>query len=166
MLAGKQVFLWEVAVSTQAQETELDVAVRLRAAISKLSRGLRPTQAATGLTPTQISVLVTVVLFGPLKLSELGAREGLHPTMLSRIVAQLGARGLVRRVADPDDKRAARIEPTARGKRLQETMRKQRNDTLVAELARLEPDERELILAALPALEELAERLRPLGRSK
>src|SRR4051812_18654482 len=100
MLAGKQILL-EDSMTTVEGATELDVAIRLRSTISRLSRRLRPTQAATGLTPTQISVLVSVVLEGSLKLAELGAREGLNPTMLSRIVAQLGTRGLVRRTSDP-----------------------------------------------------------------
>src|SRR3954465_12874514 len=77
------------AMTTTAQETELDAAIRLRRTIARLSRGLRPSQAATGLTPTKISVLVSVTIYGPLKLADLGAREGLNPTMLSRIVAQL-----------------------------------------------------------------------------
>jgi DNA-binding MarR family transcriptional regulator len=166
MLAGKQL-VWGRVVTTQAQDTELDVAIRLRGAISRLGRRLRPTQASTGLTPTQISALVTVVLFGPLKLSDLAEREGLNPTMLSRIVAQLAARGLVRRVADADDRRAARVEPTAQGKRLHERMRQERNDALVTQLARLSPDERALLVAALPALELLAERLRlPKGSAR
>jgi DNA-binding MarR family transcriptional regulator len=142
------------------QGTELDVAIRLRGAISRLSRRLRPTQTATGLTPTQISVLVSVVLGGPLKLAELGAREGLNPTMLSRIVAQLVERGLVRRSNDPDDRRAARVEATAAGKRLHERMRQLKNDALVAELGLLSPDDHERLVAALPALELLAEQLK------
>ena len=145
---------------TTETANELDTAIRLRAAISRLSRRLRPTQAATGLTPTQISVLVSVVLEGPVKLAELGAREGLNPTMLSRIVAQLAQLELVRRTEDPDDRRAARVEATASGKRLHEKMRQQRNDALVAELSVLAPDEHERLVAALPALELLAERLK------
>jgi DNA-binding MarR family transcriptional regulator len=140
--------------------TELDVAVRLRIAISQLSRGLRPPQTATGLTPTQLSLLVSVVLFGPVKLADLGAREGLHPTMLSRIVAQLTRSGLVRRSADPDDRRAALVEATAAGRRLHERMRQQRNDALLAQLVELSPDEHDTLVAALPALELLAERLK------
>jgi DNA-binding MarR family transcriptional regulator len=146
-------------MTTTVQETELDAAIRLRRTIARLSRGLRPTQAATGLTPTQISVLVSVTIYGPLKLADLGAREGLNPTMLSRIVAQLAASGLVRRVTDPTDKRAAVVEPTAAGKRLHERMRQVKNDALVAELARLPGSDHDLLLAALPALEQLADRL-------
>ncbi|MDX6503322.1 MAG: hypothetical protein QOE29_447 [Gaiellaceae bacterium] len=142
------------------ETTELDAAIRLRAAIGLLSRRLRPTQTAVGLTPTQISALVTIVLAGPLKLGDLAAREGLNPTMLSRIVAQLAERGLVRRIADPDDRRVARVETTTAGKRLHERMRQQKNDALVAQLALLSPAERDLLVAALPSLELLAERLK------
>jgi DNA-binding MarR family transcriptional regulator len=159
MLASKQLSEERHMPTTEAA-TELDTAIRLRTAISRLSRRLRPTQAATGLTPTQISVLVTVVLEGPVKLAELGTREGLHPTMLSRIVAQLAQLELVRRTEDPDDRRAARVEATASGKRLQEKMRQQRNDALVAEISVLSPGEHDRLVAALPALELLAERLK------
>jgi len=151
----------EAGVTTVETGTELDVAVRLRIAISQLSRGLRPPQTATGLTPTQLSLLVSVVLFGPLKLADLGTREGLHPTMLSRIVAQLTRAGLVRRSADPDDRRAAMVEATAAGRRLHERMRQQRNDALLAQLVELSPEEHDVLVAALPALELLAERLKP-----
>src|SRR3954470_10643265 len=122
-------------------DDELDAAIRLRSSISRLSRRLRPTQVATGLTPTQLSALVSTVLSGPLGLSELAEREGLNPTMLSRIVGQLAERGLLRRSAHPDDRRAARVEATAAGRRLHERMRQEKNDALVAQLALLTPDE-------------------------
>jgi DNA-binding MarR family transcriptional regulator len=80
--------------------------------------------------------------------------------MLSRIVAQLGAKGLVRRTNHPEDRRAALVAATASGRRLHERMRAQRNDALVAELAVLSPEEHDRLVAALPALELLAERLK------
>ena len=40
---------------------DADSTDRLRAAIGKLSRRLRPTVAASGLTPSQVSVLFTIV---------------------------------------------------------------------------------------------------------
>ncbi|MGH2864444.1 MAG: hypothetical protein ACRDJX_04250, partial [Solirubrobacteraceae bacterium] len=60
---------------TQAERTE-----RLRAVIGRLSRRLRPTLAGSGLSPSQISVLFTVVRLGPIGLSELAAIESLNPT--------------------------------------------------------------------------------------
>jgi DNA-binding MarR family transcriptional regulator len=147
-------------MTTTTTETDLDTVARLRAVIARLSRRLRPTQAATGLTPTQLSVLVTVVLRDSIRLADLAAHEGLNPTMLSRIVGQLVANELVRRVADPADGRAGFVEATAGGRRLHARIRQERNDALLTQLAGMNEEERRLVVAALPALEVLADRLR------
>ena len=78
---------------TAAPILDEDTAVRLRVAIARLSRRLRPTAAgnAAGLTPTRISVLLTVVRAGSVRLSALAASESLNPTMLSRVIADLVA---------------------------------------------------------------------------
>ena len=141
---------------------DLETANRLRAVIGKLSRRLRPTPAAVaaGLTPTRISVLLTVVHAGLIRLSDLADSEGINPTQLSRAVAHLVDTGLVERSADEGDRRAAWLKPTAAGRRLTERIRRERTDALNGALESLRPDERERILTALPALEELAERLK------
>src|SRR4051794_36439116 len=150
MLASKQM------LSTAEFQAE-DVA-RLRAALGRMARRLRPTRAAAGLTPTQISVLLAVVRCSPQRLADLAEREGLNPTMLSRVVANLAQAGLVRRAADPADRRAALVEATPAGKKLRERMRRERNDLLAVELAALGEAEREALLAAPPPFEALAER--------
>jgi DNA-binding MarR family transcriptional regulator len=137
-----------------------DSAARLRAAIGRLSRRLRETKAGEGLTPTQISVLFTVARYGPLQLTELAQREALNPTMLSRVLGYLCEAGLVRRIADTADRRVALAEATASGQRLRERIQRERSAALGVHLSALEPDARTAVLAAIPALETLAERLR------
>jgi DNA-binding MarR family transcriptional regulator len=137
-----------------------DASARLRAAVGRLSRRLRETRAGTGLTPTQISVLFSIVRLGPLTMTELAEREALNPTMLSRVVAGLCEAGLVARSSDPSDRRVALAAPTAAGRRLRERIQRERSEALALHLTALEPGEREAILAAIPALEALAERLR------
>jgi DNA-binding MarR family transcriptional regulator len=132
---------------------------RLRAAIGKLSRRLRPTVAGSGLTPSQTSVLFTIVRFGPLRLSDLAEIESLNPTMLSRIAAQLCEDGLIRREADPNDRRAAFVRATAAGRRMRERIQRERAQALSAHVEALDEHQREALWAALPVLEELAERL-------
>lgn len=132
---------------------------RLRAAIGKLSRRLRPTVAGSGLTPSQTSVLFTIVRLGPLRLSELAELEGLNPTMLSRILALLCEDGLIRRDADPDDRRAAFVRATAAGRRMRGRIHRERAQALSAHVEALEADKRAALWNALPVLEELAERL-------
>ena len=135
-------------------------AIRLRQAIARLARRLRANDAASGLTPTQGSVLSTVVRHGPVGLSELSRIEGVNPTMLSRAVAALEEAGLVQRQVDARDRRAAIVGPTLLGERLWRRLRAERNDVLHARLAQLDDGERRLLIEALPVLETLAERLR------
>ena len=148
-------------------ELDLDTTVRLRAVIGKLSRRLRPTSAAraAGLTPTRISVLLTVVRVGPIRLSDLADAEGINPTQLSRAIAHLVDTGLVDRSADEGDRRAAWLRPTAAGRKLTERIRRERTDALNVALETLDPAERERIVFALAALEHLAEQLREDERS-
>jgi DNA-binding MarR family transcriptional regulator len=139
---------------------ETDEVTRLRAAIFRLGRWLRPTEAAADMTPTQISVLMTVVARETIRLADLAVAEGLNPTMLSRVLAVLVERGLVKRVPDPDDRRAALVASTAAGRRLRERMRKERSAMLEPMLAELSDAERRSIVDALPALELLGDLLR------
>jgi len=132
---------------------------RLRAVIGKLSRRLRPTVAGSGLTPSQISALFTIVRMGPMRLSELAEIEAVNPTMLSRIAAQLSDAGLIRRAPDPDDRRAAIVAATAAGRRMHERVHRERTQALSAHVEALEPAQREALWSALPVLEELAQRL-------
>jgi DNA-binding MarR family transcriptional regulator len=149
------------ATATPETETdaETDEVARLRAAIGALARRLRPTEATAGMTPTQISVLLSIVSHGPIRAGSLAEHEGLNPTMLSRVLAILCERGLVRRVADPSDRRATLVEATASGRKLRARMRRERNAKLEPLLEELTARERSAIVAALPALESLAELL-------
>jgi DNA-binding MarR family transcriptional regulator len=149
-------------LSAPAPALDLDTAARLRASIGKLSRRLRPTAAgaAAGLTPTRISVLFTISRLGPIRLSELADEESLNPTMLSRVIADFAESGLVTRVSDPDDRRAALVQATAAGRKLCERMRGERNDVLGVALGALSEEDRYAIEQALPVLERLAHGLK------
>jgi DNA-binding MarR family transcriptional regulator len=142
-----------------ASGVDAEPSARLRAAIGKLSRRLRPTVAGSQLTPSQISVLFTIVRLGPLRVSELAEIEALNPTMLSRLLGQLVDARLIRRTVDPDDRRAAFVEATANGRRLRERIHRERTRALQTYVDELEPAQRETLWRALPVLEELAERL-------
>ncbi len=93
---------------------------------------------------------------GPLRLSELADREGVARPSVSRIVAALEERGYVRREVDPEDRRAALLECTPKGRKLLAELRSTRAAALGERLDRLSDDDRQALLAALPALEQLA----------
>ena len=139
-----------------------ETAVRLRVAIARLSRRLRPTVAGAGagLTPTRISVLLTIVRSRQIRLAELADIEGLNPTMLSRVISDFVADGLVARTSDDGDRRAAWVTPTAAGRKLAERIRRERTAALNEALEGLPDDDRHLLERALPALEGLAEQLK------
>src|ERR1700752_4724404 len=97
---------------------DTELVARLRAVIPRLARMLNDTSTGEDLTPTQYSVLPLVRVRGPLGLTELSEVEGVTPTMLSRVVKARDERGLIRRMPDPGDVRAARVAATADGERV------------------------------------------------
>ena len=140
---------------------DTELVVRLRAVIPGLARVLNDTSTGEDLTPTQYSVLALVRIRGPLGLAELTELEGINPTMLSRIVKVLDERGLIRRMPDPEDLRAARVAVTQDGERVHDRVRAQRTQVLSDCLHRLPARTTAALLAAVPDLEELAEALKP-----
>jgi DNA-binding MarR family transcriptional regulator len=103
---------------------------------------------------------LTVARLGPIRLSELAAAEGLNPTMLSRLVAELCERGLAKRVSDPRDRRVALVKVTADGRRLRDRIRRERTAAVDVALETMSAADRRSLERALPVLEQLAEHLR------
>jgi DNA-binding MarR family transcriptional regulator len=149
--------------SAPGQDAQAEDTARLRAVIGRLARRLRPTVAGSALTPSQISVLFTIVRHGPLRLSEVAEIESVNPTMLSRITAQLCEAGLIRRSADPGDRRAAFVHATAAGRKIRDRIHRERTQALSRHVEGLDDLQREALWKALPVLEQLAELL-PGGR--
>ncbi|HEY3752894.1 MAG TPA: MarR family transcriptional regulator [Pseudonocardiaceae bacterium] len=139
---------------------DVELVARLRGVIGKLARKLNDTSTGEGLTPTQYSVLGLVRKRGPLGLAELTDLEGLNPTMLSRIVRKLDDNGLIRRLPDPNDLRAVRVEITPVGAEVHERILALRTSVLADWLDLLPAETKETLLAAVPAMEALAEAVR------
>jgi DNA-binding MarR family transcriptional regulator len=149
-----------------ATGVDTETAQRLRMVFGRLARLLRPTKAglAADLTPTRVAVLLNTVRNGPIRLAEVAEQEGLNPTLLSRTVANLADDGLVTRTADEADRRSAWLDATPAGRELAERIRAQRTQAVQIALEELSPQDRTLVEAALPALEQLAQRLHEGGR--
>jgi MarR family 2-MHQ and catechol resistance regulon transcriptional repressor len=77
---------------------------------------------ASGLTITQFGVLECVFHKGALSQRELGRKVLTSAGNMTDVVDKLAARGLVCRVRCPDDRRSVRVELTASGSRLIETL--------------------------------------------
>ena len=134
--------------------------------LGRLSRQLRTTPAAaeSGLAPTKISVLLGVDRRGRTRISELAEVEALNPTMLSRMISTLVEAGLLDRVSDTGDRRAAWVQVTDAGHRLAERMRRERTDVINCGIAGLPESDREILQHAVPALEALADQLKERPR--
>src|SRR5260370_23337012 len=141
-----------------------ETVMRLRRVVLKLARQLNAASREEGLTPTQASVLGITTIRGPLSLAELTELEGINPTMLSRVIGKLDSFGLIKRLRDPDDFRAARAEVTPKGRAVYERITAQRSAVISESVTGLPDGEQAALVAALPALENLAEDLRATAR--
>ena len=139
---------------------DADSVIRLRRVVLGLARRLNAASVGEGLTPTQASVLGIVAYRGSLGLAELTELEGLNPTMLSRVVGKLDSFGLIRRLRDPEDFRAARVEVTPDGQQAWQRISAQRAEIISECVAALPAEQEAALVAALPALEDLAEGLK------
>jgi DNA-binding MarR family transcriptional regulator len=135
---------------------DADTAYRLQFAISLLARRLRR-EIGTGLTPSQLSVLSTVHRSGSLTLGELADCEQVAPPTITRVVAKLEGAGYLERLPDPDDRRVARVQLTEDARQLVAAARQAKADWVLARLGQLTPAHQRRLLAAVDAIEALAE---------
>lgn len=114
-------------------------------------------RAALSLTASM--TLSTLNREGPARVTTLAVAAGIGQPAMTDLVNRLVRQGLVTRVEDPEDGRAALITLTKAGRALLDDQRRNRHDRLVELLAALTPrDQATLTLAmhvALPIIGEL-----------
>jgi DNA-binding MarR family transcriptional regulator len=141
------------------EASEIEMASRLRLAVTRLHRRLRQ-ESAGGLTQSQVSALASVAQLGAPTLGALAARESVQPPSMTRIVGALEELGHVSRVVDPGDRRVARVTVTPQGREVLERGRSLKNAFLADQLRRMPPGDRQslgeltVLLERLLALEE------------
>jgi DNA-binding MarR family transcriptional regulator len=145
--------------TTAVSDARLDdpeLAARLRLVLNRLARRLRA-QTPHDLSPSLTSALVTIELRGPIALGELARCERVTPPSVTRMAANLERLGLVRREADPVDRRIARVALTAEGRRTVQRTRTRKTAYLAKKLGKLDESELAVMREALPVLERLLE---------
>jgi DNA-binding MarR family transcriptional regulator len=120
-----------------------------------LARRLRQ-QADTGLTPSQLSALVSVERHGPVTLGSLAEHERVAPPSVTKVVSKLEAAGLVDRRVDMNDRRVMWVSLTAAGQNRLTKTRERKNAWLTARLAQLDDEQRRVLADALDALDALS----------
>jgi DNA-binding MarR family transcriptional regulator len=144
--------------STAADVTEL--AEGLHRALSKLFALLRrgdPNGAAAGeLTLAQLSILVTLLDQGPIRMTDLAAHERVRTPTTTVAIRRLEKIGLVKRSRDPSDLRAVLVDITPRGRAVHAESLANRHAALGAMLGHLPEADVETLKKALAPLERLA----------
>jgi len=137
-------------------------AVRLRGAVTLLSRRLRPAVQDAGLSVAKLSVIGRLYRAGPLSPTELAQHEGVMPQSLTRLLAELEVEGWLARESDPADGRRSLLRLTRPGaRRLVAAV--QAGEASLAEVidARLDPRQRALLMEACALLDDIADALAP-----
>jgi DNA-binding MarR family transcriptional regulator len=124
----------------------------LRPALLRLSRRLRLEAHKAGLSVLDALILAAVKKNPGVGVSALAEAEQTSKPTMSAHVMRLTVAGLVERRGDAADKRRAGLAVTAAGTRKLEAIRRQRNDWLAARLAKLTPEERDALAAAVAPL--------------
>src|SRR6476469_843736 len=145
------------ATKTAGRRTSPELASLLRPSLLRLTRIIRNQRVDMSVTLTQISAMATLYKRGPMSAGELAACEKVQPPSMTKVLANLEDRGLVKREQHPSDKRQAIISVTDEGLALLEAERRSRDAWLSQRLAELSPDERALLRDVVPVLDKLAE---------
>src|SRR5688500_6614675 len=124
----------------------------LRSAIMRLSRRLKHQRVDESLSPTEMSVLGTLSRTGSATPGELARKEHVQPPSMTRIVALLEAKGLVRLEPHPEDRRQKVVTQTERAETMLDESRRKRNAWLAELAAGLDEADWVALRAAAPVL--------------
>ncbi|KKF00419.1 MULTISPECIES: MarR family winged helix-turn-helix transcriptional regulator [Mycobacteriaceae] len=145
-------------VTTEAQVS--DVAGDLQRVLAKLMSVLRhtgKTATAGDLTLAQLSILLTLLDRGPMRMTELAAHERVRTPTTTVAIRRLEKLGLVKRSRDPSDLRAVLVEITPEGLAQHRDALASRQAHLAQLLSKLSEEELAALTNALAPLERIAE---------
>jgi DNA-binding MarR family transcriptional regulator len=119
-------------------------------------RDFRRFMDATGLSFSQINILMRLVHGGSAGVSEIGEQMGVSNAAASQAVERLVQLGLIERTEDPEDRRAKRLELTRKGRVLIEKGVEARSKWIEGLTDALTPEQQNMIISALTLLTEAA----------
>jgi DNA-binding MarR family transcriptional regulator len=112
-----------------------------------------------GLSQAQVELIRLVRQQPGLSVAAAATELGLAANTISTLVGRLVESGHLDRTPDPRDRRVARLSLTPDAATEVAAWRDRRSTAIVAALAALPPDDRELLTAALPILDKVTVRL-------
>lgn len=137
----------------------MKLADSIAVACVRLVRTLRGLSRSSDLTEPEISALSAIVYSKGVFARDLASLEGVTAATISRLVAELETKDLVRRAPDRRDARLQRIEATALGNRRIREGHLRRVTPLADVIASLPHKERETLAAAATILSAAIARL-------
>ena len=123
---------------------------------SVLRRGEVNRETAGELTLAQLSILVTLLDQGPIRMTELAAHERVRTPTTTVAIRRLEKLGLVKRSRDPSDLRAVLVEITPKGHAQHAESLAARRASLANMLRKLSPEDVAVLESALGPLTRLA----------
>jgi DNA-binding MarR family transcriptional regulator len=144
---------------TEPQVAEL--AGELQRVLSRVFSVLRRSDTrdttAGDLTLAQLSILLTLLEQGPIRMTELAAHERVRTPTTTVAIRRLEKLGLVKRSRDPSDLRAVLVDITPEGLAQHQEALATRRAYLGTLLSKLGPEDLEMLTKALGPLERLAD---------
>ena len=143
-------------------QTDAGLATAMRISISRLARRLRVERLGLGGTETvisdiQLAALAALERHDSMTPGELAEHEKVQPPSMTRVIAVLEERGLVRRAPHATDRRQVVLTVTLAGRDLVQRVRRRREAWLAQRLQELSPEERQVLRAAAPILEKISQ---------
>ena len=143
-------------------QTDAVLATAMRISISRLARRLRVERlglggAETVLSDIQLAALAALERHDSMTPGELAEHEKVQPPSMTRVIAVLEERGLVKREPHATDRRQVVLTATDEGRDVVQRVRRRREAWLAQRLQELTPDERQILRAAAPILEKISQ---------
>jgi DNA-binding MarR family transcriptional regulator len=147
-------------MTSNQSRSDPGLATSLRISISRLARRMRAERAAQGLQPelsdSQLAALAALEK-RTMTPGELAEYEKVQPPSITRVIASLEGRGLIKRMPHPSDRRQVVLTVTDEGRDVVRQTRQLREAWLARRLRDLTPAERAVLKEALPILEKLSQ---------
>nr|WP_090346646.1 MarR family transcriptional regulator [Mycolicibacterium malmesburyense]CRL79254.1 transcriptional regulator [Mycolicibacterium malmesburyense] len=144
-------------VEPQVAELSGELQRVLSRVFSVLRRSDTSRTDAGDLTLAQLSILLTLLEQGPMRMTDLAAHERVRTPTTTVAIRRLEKLGLVKRSRDPSDLRAVLVDITPEGRAQHQEALEVRRAHLASLLAKLSPEDLDTLTKAIEPLERLAE---------
>ncbi len=145
---------------TTATDEALLVATMLHRSVLGLSRRLRAARRSNQLSTSRLTVLGLLRRQGPVSPTQLASWLRIQPQSLTRLLADVQSKGLVRRAPDIEDRRRNMVEITPAGLQALASDADERRARLAEAMdSELTPTERDVVALAARLMDRLADAL-------